>query len=55
MRMRACLRRRIDLSGGFIDARCLTGDDRRVARWQILDLIAILDRLEDAILRVRRR
>jgi len=54
MRNRSCLRHRIDVSGGFIDTRRLDGG-WLATRWRIVELIAILDRLEDAILRVRGR
>ncbi len=53
MRNRSCLRHRIDVSGGFIDSRMTGG--WCATRWRIVELIAILDRLEDAILRVRGR
>ncbi len=54
MRNRSCLRHRIDVSGGFIDTRRMDGG-WLATRWRVVELIAILDRLEDAILRVRGR
>ncbi len=51
MRNRSCLRHRIEVSGGFIDTRRMAGG-WIATRWRIVELIAILDRLEDAILRV---
>ncbi len=54
MRNRSCLRHRIDVCGGFIDTRQMDGG-WLATRWRVVELIAILDRLEDAILRVRGR